>query len=51
MTISARCAEALGAGLPPLQVAAERVGATVAQGVHAMPLETAVASQVASVVR
>lgn len=34
MTISARRAEALGARLPPLQVAAERVAATVAQGVH-----------------
>ena len=34
MTITARRAEALGARLPPLQVAAERVAATVAQGVH-----------------
>ncbi len=34
MTVSARRAEALGARLPPLQVAAERVAATVAQGVH-----------------
>lgn len=34
MSISARRAEALGARLPPLQVAAERVAATVAQGVH-----------------
>ncbi|HLI13035.1 MAG TPA: DUF58 domain-containing protein [Alphaproteobacteria bacterium] len=33
-TMSARRAEALGAGLPPLMVAAERVAATVAQGVH-----------------
>jgi uncharacterized protein (DUF58 family) len=32
--ISARRAEALGARLPPLLVAAERVAATVAQGVH-----------------
>jgi len=32
--ISARRAEAAGARLPPLQVAAERVAATVAQGVH-----------------
>jgi uncharacterized protein (DUF58 family) len=31
---SARRAEALGARLPPLMVAAERVAATVAQGVH-----------------
>ena len=34
MTVSARRAEALGARLPPLLVAAERVAATVAQGVH-----------------
>ena len=34
MTVSARRAEAVGATLPPLQVAAERVAATVAQGVH-----------------
>jgi uncharacterized protein (DUF58 family) len=34
MTVSARRAEALGARLPPLQVAADRVAATVAQGVH-----------------
>ena len=34
MTVSASRAEALGARLPPLQVAAERVAATVAQGVH-----------------
>ena len=34
MTVTARRAEALGARLPPLQVAAERVAATVAQGVH-----------------
>lgn len=34
MTISPRRAEALGARLPPLLVAAERVAATVAQGVH-----------------
>lgn len=34
MTVSPRRAEALGARLPPLQVAAERVAATVAQGVH-----------------
>lgn len=34
MSVSARRAEALGARLPPLQVAAERVAATVAQGVH-----------------
>jgi len=32
--LSARRAEALGARLPPLLVAAERVAATVAQGVH-----------------
>jgi len=32
--ISARRAEAVGARLPPLLVAAERVAATVAQGVH-----------------
>lgn len=32
--IAARRAEALGARLPPLLVAAERVAATVAQGVH-----------------
>jgi uncharacterized protein (DUF58 family) len=32
--IEARGAEALGARLPPLMVAAERVAATVAQGVH-----------------
>ena len=32
--ISARRAEAVGARLPPLQVAAERVASTVAQGVH-----------------
>ena len=31
---SARRAESLGARLPPLLVAAERVAATVAQGVH-----------------
>ena len=34
MTVTARRAEALGARLPPLQVAADRVAATVAQGVH-----------------
>jgi uncharacterized protein (DUF58 family) len=34
MNPSARRAEALGAHLPPLLVAAERVAATVAQGVH-----------------
>jgi uncharacterized protein (DUF58 family) len=34
MSVAARRAEALGARLPPLQVAAERVAATVAQGVH-----------------
>ncbi len=34
MSASARRAEALGATLPPLLVAAERVAATVAQGVH-----------------
>jgi uncharacterized protein (DUF58 family) len=34
MTPTARRAEALGAHLPPLLVAAERVAATVAQGVH-----------------
>ncbi len=34
MTLSPRRAEALGSRLPPLQVAAERVAATVAQGVH-----------------
>jgi len=34
MTVSPRRAEALGATLPPLMVAAERVAATVAQGVH-----------------
>ena len=34
MTVSPRRAEALGARLPPLMVAAERVAATVAQGVH-----------------
>lgn len=33
-TIAARRAEALGSRLPPLLVAAERVAATVAQGVH-----------------
>jgi uncharacterized protein (DUF58 family) len=33
-TVLARRAEALGARLPPLMVAAERVAATVAQGVH-----------------
>jgi uncharacterized protein (DUF58 family) len=33
-TLGARRAEALGARLPPLLVAAERVAATVAQGVH-----------------
>ena len=32
--IGARRAEAVGARLPPLQVAAERVASTVAQGVH-----------------
>jgi uncharacterized protein (DUF58 family) len=32
--VLARRAEALGASLPPLMVAAERVAATVAQGVH-----------------
>jgi uncharacterized protein (DUF58 family) len=32
--VSARRAEALGSRLPPLMVAAERVAATVAQGVH-----------------
>lgn len=34
MSVLARRAEALGATLPPLLVAAERVAATVAQGVH-----------------
>ena len=34
MTLSARRAEAVGARLPPLLVAAERVASTVAQGVH-----------------
>jgi uncharacterized protein (DUF58 family) len=34
MNLTARGAEALGAHLPPLLVAAERVAATVAQGVH-----------------
>ncbi len=34
MTAAARRAEALGARLPPLLVAAQRVAATVAQGVH-----------------
>ena len=34
MSQAARRAEALGARLPPLLVAAERVAATVAQGVH-----------------
>ena len=34
MSFAARRAEALGAHLPPLLVAAERVAATVAQGVH-----------------
>ena len=34
MSLAARRAEALGAHLPPLLVAAERVAATVAQGVH-----------------
>lgn len=34
MALIARRAEALGAHLPPLLVAAERVAATVAQGVH-----------------
>ena len=34
MSASTRAAEALGAHLPPLLVAAERVAATVAQGVH-----------------
>ena len=34
MVINARRAEAVGARLPPLMVAAERVAATVAQGVH-----------------
>ena len=34
MSLAARRAEALGALLPPLLVAAERVAATVAQGVH-----------------
>ncbi|HEY1934232.1 MAG TPA: DUF58 domain-containing protein [Acetobacteraceae bacterium] len=34
MTLAARRAEALGERLPPLLVAAERVAATVAQGVH-----------------
>ena len=34
MSLPARRAEALGASLPPLLVAAERVAATVAQGVH-----------------
>ena len=33
-TADARRAEALGARLPPLLVAAERVASTVAQGVH-----------------
>ncbi len=33
-SVKARRAEALGARLPPLMVAAERVAATVAQGVH-----------------
>jgi hypothetical protein len=34
MSLAARHAEALGAHLPPLLVAADRVAATVAQGVH-----------------
>ena len=34
MSLAARHAEALGGHLPPLLVAAERVAATVAQGVH-----------------
>jgi uncharacterized protein (DUF58 family) len=34
LTLAARRAEALGERLPPLLVAAERVAATVAQGVH-----------------
>ena len=34
MNLAARRAEALGAHLPPLLVAAERVASTVAQGVH-----------------
>lgn len=34
MSATTRAAEALGAHLPPLLVAAERVAATVAQGVH-----------------
>lgn len=34
MSLSARRAEAVGARLPPLLVAAERVASTVAQGVH-----------------
>jgi uncharacterized protein (DUF58 family) len=34
VSLAARRAEALGAHLPPLLVAAERVAATVAQGVH-----------------
>ncbi len=34
MSVAARRAEALGSRLPPLMVAAERVAATVAQGVH-----------------
>ena len=34
MSLAARRAEALGAHLPPLLVAAERVATTVAQGVH-----------------
>ena len=34
MSLAARRAEALGAHLPPLLVAAERVASTVAQGVH-----------------
>ncbi|RJF87884.1 DUF58 domain-containing protein [Oleomonas cavernae] len=34
MPVSALQGEALGAGLPPLLVAAERVASTVAQGVH-----------------
>ena len=34
MSVAGRRAEALGARLPPLMVAADRVAATVAQGVH-----------------
>jgi uncharacterized protein (DUF58 family) len=34
LTVAARRAEAVGARLPPLLVAAERVASTVAQGVH-----------------